>query len=92
MPVGGVKEKVIAAKSAGIQRVILPEKNRKDLEDVSEPVLDALTFEFVAEIDEVLDLAFGDRLPRGARNPAEIGGASAGTGDVGDRTPPPAMA
>jgi ATP-dependent Lon protease len=62
LPVGGVKEKVIAAKSAGIRRVILPEKNEKDLEDVSDPVREALTFEFVSEIDQVLDIAFGPEL------------------------------
>jgi ATP-dependent Lon protease len=62
LPVGGIKEKVIAAKSAGIERVILPEKNEKDLEDVSDSVKHALQFSFVAEIDQVLDLAFGSAL------------------------------
>ena len=62
LPVGGIKEKVIAAKSAGIRRVLLPDKNEKDLEDVAEPVRQALEFRFVAEIDEVLDLTFGPAL------------------------------
>ena len=62
LPVGGIKEKVIAAKSAGIKRVILPSKNEKDLIDVSEPVRKALEFEFVDEIEQVLELAFGDAL------------------------------
>ena len=62
LPVGGIKEKVIAAKSAGIKRVILPSKNRKDLEDVSQSVREALEFEFVDEIDQVLELAFGEPL------------------------------
>jgi ATP-dependent Lon protease len=62
LPVGGVKEKVIAAKSAGIERVILPDKNEKDLEDVSAPVREALKFQFVDEIDQVLDMAFGAAL------------------------------
>jgi ATP-dependent Lon protease len=62
LPVGGVKEKVIAAKSAGIKSVILPSKNEKDLEDVSEPVRKALQFHFVDEVDQVLDLAFGEAL------------------------------
>jgi ATP-dependent Lon protease len=64
LPVGGIKEKVIAAKSAGIKRVILPAKNEKDLEDVSDNVREALTFTFVDEIREVLDLAFGDELKK----------------------------
>jgi ATP-dependent Lon protease len=62
LPVGGIKEKVIAAKSAGIKRVILPAKNEKDLEDVAEPVRQALEFRFVDDISQVLDLAFGDAL------------------------------
>ena len=73
LPVGGVKEKVIAAKSAGIKRVILPTKNEKDLEDVSEPVRKALSFDFVDEIDEVLDLVFGERL--GKRSQTAAGSA-----------------
>ncbi len=67
LPVGGIKEKVIAAKSAGIRRVIMPEKNEKDLEDVSDPVKQALSFHFVGEIKEVLDLAFGPALKDLAR-------------------------
>ncbi len=62
LPVGGIKEKVIAAKSAGVRRVILPDKNEKDLEDVSKSVKEALTFHFVGEIDEVLELVFGPAL------------------------------
>jgi predicted ATP-dependent protease len=71
LPVGGIKEKVIAAKSAGITRVILPDKNEKDLEDVSAAVRAALTFQFVSEIDQVLDIAFGPALRERARTLAE---------------------
>jgi ATP-dependent Lon protease len=60
LPVGGVKEKVIAAKSAGIKRVLLPTKNEKDLVDVSQPIKDAMRFQFVDDIDQLLDLAFGE--------------------------------
>jgi ATP-dependent Lon protease len=62
LPVGGIKEKVIAAKSAGIARVLLPDKNEKDLEDVTEPVRASLHFTFVNEIDQVLDTVFGPTL------------------------------
>jgi ATP-dependent Lon protease len=62
LPVGGIKEKVIAAKSAGLVRVILPDKNEKDLEDVTDSVKESLQFHFVAEVDQVLDLAFGAAL------------------------------
>ena len=67
LPVGGIKEKVIAAKSAGIKTVILPDKNEKDLEDVSPAVRDSLTFRFVTEIEAVLGIVFGDALLERAR-------------------------
>ncbi len=72
LPVGGIKEKVIAAKSAGLERVILPNKNEKDLEDVSTPVRQAMRFEFVDDIEQVLDLAFGDALKQRRWTPPEF--------------------
>ncbi|HXV75634.1 MAG TPA: endopeptidase La [Candidatus Polarisedimenticolaceae bacterium] len=62
LPVGGIKEKVIAAKSAGIKRVLLPRRNEKDLEDVSEAVRQAMQFEFVDDTEGLLELAFGEAL------------------------------
>jgi ATP-dependent Lon protease len=62
LPVGGIKEKVIAAKSAGIKDVILPTRNEKDLIDVSDSVREALSFRFVDDVDQVLDMVFGDGL------------------------------
>jgi ATP-dependent Lon protease len=56
-PVGGIKEKVLAAKRAGIETVILPRRNEKDLEDVPEPVRRAMRFVFVDTVDEVLEHA-----------------------------------
>jgi ATP-dependent Lon protease len=57
LPVGGIKEKVLAAKRAGLNTVILPERNENDLEDLTEEAREGLTFRFVREIPEVLDLA-----------------------------------
>src|SRR6059036_1999768 len=57
LPVGGIKEKVLAAKRAGIQTVILPQRNQKDLEDVPEAVRRAMRFVFVDTVEEVLDHA-----------------------------------
>jgi ATP-dependent Lon protease len=57
MPIGGVKEKVLAARRAGVTTVILPRRNEKDLEDVPENVRKELQFHFVDTIDEVLDIA-----------------------------------
>ena len=54
LPVGGIKEKVLAAKRAGIRTILVPADNRKDLSDVPKEALDALTFHFVSTVDEVL--------------------------------------
>jgi ATP-dependent Lon protease len=67
LPVGGIKEKVLAARRAGIQTVILPARNRQDLEDVPEHVRQQLAFRFVETMDEVLAEAFGSS---GAPHPA----------------------
>ncbi len=57
LPIGGVKEKVLAALRAGVTTVILPERNRKDLVEVPKEVQDALKFHFVHRVDEALDIA-----------------------------------
>jgi ATP-dependent Lon protease len=57
LPIGGVKEKVLAAHRAGIKTIILPERNRADIEDIPEEIRKNLTFHFVKEMEEVLDLA-----------------------------------
>jgi ATP-dependent Lon protease len=60
LPVGGIKEKVLAAHRAGIKRVILPEKNRKDLPDVPEEVQAEMEFHFCSRMEQVLRLALGE--------------------------------
>ncbi|HNX80258.1 MAG TPA: endopeptidase La, partial [Prolixibacteraceae bacterium] len=57
LPVGGIKEKILAAKRAGISEIILSENNRKDLEEIKEAYLTGLTFHFVKNIGEVLNIA-----------------------------------
>ncbi len=58
LPVGGIKEKILAAHRAGIREVILPAQNAKDLEDIPQNVKEEMTFHFVERMDEVLELAF----------------------------------
>jgi len=57
LPVGGIKEKVLAAKEAGINEIILPTQNRKDLVEIPEHIRNSLTFHFVESMDKVLNLA-----------------------------------
>jgi ATP-dependent Lon protease len=57
LPIGGLKQKVLAAHAAGLTDVILPERNRPDLDDVPEDVRDQMTFHPVMSVAEVLDLA-----------------------------------
>src|SRR5215213_3215792 len=57
LPIGGVKQKVLAAHRAGLKEVILPERNGADLEDVPESVREEMTFHLASEIDQVLSHA-----------------------------------
>jgi ATP-dependent Lon protease len=59
LPVGGIKEKVLAAHRAGITRVILPEKNKKDLPEVPDEIQEELEFFFCSRMEQVLDIALG---------------------------------
>ena len=57
LPIGGLKQKVLAAHAAGLTDVILPERNRADLDDVPEDVREQMTFHPVMTVGEVLDIA-----------------------------------
>lgn len=57
LPIGGLKQKVLAAHAAGLTDVVLPERNRADLEDVPQEVRDAMNFHPAMGLDEVLDVA-----------------------------------
>jgi ATP-dependent Lon protease len=62
LPVGGIKEKILAARRAGIRRVILPKANQKDLKEVPEQVRSEMSFIFVETIEEVLPAAFQEKV------------------------------
>jgi ATP-dependent Lon protease len=64
LPIGGVKEKTLAAKRAGIIKVILPEKNQKDLEEIPDHVRESMQFFFVKEMDDVIKLALSRKPPK----------------------------
>jgi predicted ATP-dependent protease len=61
LPIGGVKEKVLGAKRAGIKKILLPKRNEMDLEDVPKEVRDTIQFFFVEELSEVFMHALGKR-------------------------------
>ena len=66
LPVGGVKEKLLAAHRYGITTVLIPKDNEKDIEELPEEVRDTMTIELVETIDEVLALALEDACPTDA--------------------------
>jgi ATP-dependent Lon protease len=63
LPIAGVKEKVLAAKRAGIKTVLLPQRNRKDLADIPADARKGLKFHFISHVDEALKAALGNRHP-----------------------------
>jgi len=58
LPVGGIKEKILAAKRSGINTIVISEENRKDVEDIKEIYIKGLTFVYVKNIKEVIDFIF----------------------------------
>ena len=58
LPVGGIKEKLIAAKREGVKRVALPSANQKDFEDLSESVRSGMEVHFASEYRDVFKIAF----------------------------------
>ena len=62
LPIGGLKEKTMAALRSGITTVIIPSENEKDLSEIDQTVRNALNFVTTDHIDKILDVAFGHRL------------------------------
>lgn len=62
LPVGGIKEKILAAKRAGIKEIILSEENKKDIENIKPIYLKGLTFHYVTTIQQVIDLALTNEI------------------------------
>lgn len=63
LPVGGIKEKVLAAKRAGVERVVLPERNRRDVEEITQDLLEGLDLQFVGTVDEALRYTLSEPPP-----------------------------
>jgi ATP-dependent Lon protease len=74
LPVGGIREKVLAARRAGVERVLLPERNRKDLIDVPESGRAGLGFVWLSDVDDAIAAALPPvaLAPAGASAPAGV--------------------
>ena len=59
LPVGGIKEKVLAAHAAGLKKVLLPARNRKDFEEIPRTAREALEFVWLENVDQALEEALG---------------------------------
>ncbi len=68
LPVGGIKEKILAAKRARIKEIILCEENKKDILEINEKYLKGLTFHYVSEMSEVIDLALTKQKVKNAKD------------------------
>ena len=58
LPVGGLKEKLLAAKTAGVKEVLVPLRNRRNIRELDEEILEGLTVTYVEKMDEVAEIAF----------------------------------
>lgn len=67
LPVGGIKEKILAAKRAGIKEIILCEENRRDIDEIKQDYLEGLTFHYVRYMDEVIKHAVTDQKVKNAK-------------------------
>ena len=63
LPVGGIKEKVLAAKRAGIERIVLPEPNKQDVDEIPAPLLEGLDLRYVGTLDDALALTLEPAAP-----------------------------
>ncbi|MCT4796181.1 S16 family serine protease, partial [Exiguobacterium alkaliphilum] len=59
LPIGGLKEKALAAHRAGLTTIVIPHDNERDIDDIQDTVREKLTFVPVTTLDQVLDVAFG---------------------------------
>ena len=88
LPVGGIKEKTIAAARAGIKRVILPARNRRDLEDIPPSTRALLEFVWVEHVNQALEVALGDSAAAGSSDGEPTGIVATESLVPGRREPP----
>jgi len=91
LPVGGIKEKVLAAKRAGIKKVLLPYKNKKDIREIREDALEGLDFTYVKRVEEVLQNSLEETPVQDSERMFSTAAATNGNGRAGDTTTPEAQ-
>jgi ATP-dependent Lon protease len=90
LPVGGIKEKMIAAARAGIRKVILPARNRRDLEDIPQSARSLLEFVWVERVSEAMEVALGPSATgSGEKAPSAQNGQIEKGGQTKTKTPQP---
>jgi ATP-dependent Lon protease len=89
LPIGGLKEKLLAAHRAGIFEAILPRENEKDLADLPENLKSVMKLHFVDQMDEVLALALERPLPEPLPEEANVLAAVPPSGDLATNLPAP---
>jgi ATP-dependent Lon protease len=67
LPVGGIKEKILAAKRANIKEIILCKDNKRDIEEIKPNYIEGLTFHYVDKMSEVLDIAITSQKVKNAK-------------------------
>jgi ATP-dependent Lon protease len=72
LPVGGIKEKIVAAHRAGLRRIMLPARNRKDFEDIPEEVRQQLTFTWIERVDDAVASALEPAKAKEAADPEAV--------------------
>jgi ATP-dependent Lon protease len=83
LPVGGIKEKLLAAHRAGIKVVLIPKNNLSDLDDIPKDVRDEMTIHLIKKVDEILPLALeppGELAPVSGQSPSTPPGAETASG------------
>jgi ATP-dependent Lon protease len=68
LPVGGIKEKILAAKRANIKEIILCHENKSDIDEIKSTYLDGLSFHYIKEMSEVIDIAITNQKVKNAKN------------------------
>ena len=68
LPVGGIKEKILAAKRARIKEIIMCVENERDIKEIKEEYLKGLTFHYVSDMSEVIDIAVTKQKVKNAKN------------------------